>query len=608
MRVGWRLVSVGAVVAVGSLFFFGAELRTGAVAAIRRVFGSPPSEHPHKRAWTPSGVAVWVLGDSTKVLPGDSLGEPWSVGSLVRPIELEGARGETVAFQLVLASREGLPKISVEVGHLLGQGARIPREQIAVFLESYIDCPAVPREVVSLGPGEYPDPLIPLPSTVSLAPGRNQPLWIDVEIPRQARPGRYAGGIRVLGGPSGAIDVPLSLTVYPFELPASPSLTAWVPLYAGLLADGEQASETDRDLLWAYYRMAHAHRFVTQVAEEEPQLRWEPETGRLLQADWKEYDARNGPALDGSLFDDGEAPALWKVGGFMGWGKAFGGNLERDTDITAARRRALTEYAREIESHFKERGWSAPQLFMYLIDEPDFRGHPNLAHIVSAYGRAIHESGTGIRHFVTVGPQESPIPEGSVDIWATWGAGFQPKAMRSRQALGERVWFYQQHEPFVGGHCLNHEGLGLRSWGWIAWRYQADGVFLWVGNFWNKDPYRDPKTWDERQMGNGVLFYPGRLLGSIGLSPLPGPVSSFRMKSLRRGLFDHEYFRVLRDRGGDPDALVSRIVRQALGEGDHVPHWRHPRWAQHGDWSHDPQEWDDVRREVARQIVARMPS
>jgi hypothetical protein len=77
------------------------------------------------------------------------------------------------------------------------------------------------------------------------------------------------------------------------------------------------------------------------------------------------------------------------------------------------------------------------------------------------------------------------------------------------------------------------------------------------------------------------------------------------MKALRRGLLDYEYFRLLEDAGGDADTLVSRVVRSALNEGGWRPHWRHPLWGQHGDWDHDPDRWDQVRREAARQIMER---
>jgi hypothetical protein len=131
----------------------------------------------------------------------------------------------------------------------------------------------------------------------------------------------------------------------------------------------------------------------------------------------------------------------------------------------------------------------------------------------------------------------------------------------------------------------------------------VDAVFLWVGNYWKDDPYRDPVNWNEDLLGNGTLFYPGHLLPTLGFPAIEGPVSSFRMKALRRGLFDYEYFYLLRSLGGDADALVARVVRHALNEQQVDPYWEHPLWHKHGDWSHDPADWDAARREAAQAIV-----
>ncbi len=571
-----------------------------------------------ERRSTPEGLGVWAVSESRKVRPGDTLGSPRGTGDA--PVRLQGARGETVAFQLVLSAREPLA-VDVDVDALDSGRGRIGREDVGVFLETYLACPAVESTVVALGPGEYPDALVPLwddhgaavAAPVRLTPRRNQPLWIDVSIPRGAVPGAYRGRLRLRGVGLDPVEIPVELEVLPFEIPKRSGLAAWVPLYATRLRRGEKAETVSpsafRSVYWRYQEMAHAHRFWTQIMEDQPRASWNETDGRLLEIDWSSYDEMNGPVLDGSLFDDGEPPPGWKVGGFIWWGARadhsprFGGDFRQDSALTPAHRRALGDYARAFRDHFDERGWSRPRLFMYMIDEPALDSHPHLASLIVDYGEAIHAAGAGVAHLVTVGPR--PALHGGIDIWATSGAGYVPRRMRERQGAGDRTWFYQQHEPFVGGSGPNDEGLGMRSWPWIAWRYGVDGIFLWVGNFWNDDPYRNPVNWTEALLGNGVLFYPGAMLPSIGFPAIEGPVSSFRMKALRRGLFDYEYFRLLSDVGGDADALVSDVVRSALNEEGWTPHWRHPLWGQHGDWNHDPARWEAARRQAAQEILAR---
>jgi hypothetical protein len=581
---------------------------------------------PGVRASTPDGVALWVVDDSTKVFPGDDLGHPRSSEGANEPVRLEGAPGETVAFQMVLASGHAVPRVRVEWADLDGSDGRIPRSRIEVFRESYIRCPDTEEKVVGLGAGEYPDALIPLyesgpestplGSPFALAPHRNQPLWVDLVIPRGTPAGLYRGAVAIAPGDHSPMSLPLELTVYPFEIPARRSLNAWVPLYATRLWNREDLDGIEDEeagaVVQRYMVMAHEHRFDSQIKEDEPDLEWDDSTGALLDVDWSRYDALNGPALDGSLFEDGEPPRLWKVGGGHWWGMRpgdppnFGGYHKADSDLRPAHRRALDTYAKEIARHFTEKGWTGARLFFYPIDEPDLEARPNYANLVKAYGETLKSSGTGIGQLVTMAPYWSPVPLGFVDIWATTGGGYFPRLMAERQKLGEQTWFYQQHEPFLGGQSVNNEGLGMRSWAWIAWRYRADGIFLWAGNFWNEDPYRDPENWSRNLLGNGILFYPGRLLSSLGLPARRGPIPSFRMKALRRGLLDYEYFQLLRSLGGDPDPLVARVVRSALNDEETYHSWQHSRWARHGDWVHESARWDAVRREVAAEICRRM--
>ena len=78
------------------------------------------------------------------------------------------------------------------------------------------------------------------------------------------------------------------------------------------------------------------------------------------------------------------------------------------------------------------------------------------------------------------------------------------------------------------------------------------------------------------------------------------------MKALRRGLFDYEYFQLLHSLGGDPDPLVSRVLRSALNEEETDRSWQHSRWGRHGDWVHETAAWDRVRHEVALEIRRKM--
>ena len=78
------------------------------------------------------------------------------------------------------------------------------------------------------------------------------------------------------------------------------------------------------------------------------------------------------------------------------------------------------------------------------------------------------------------------------------------------------------------------------------------------------------------------------------------PVPSIRLKSLRRGLQDYEYFWLLEQKTGSKaasDRLVNSIVYQnPFGENS---------IGETGVWKRDPDEWEKVRRMAGESIEKR---
>jgi len=83
--------------------------------------------------------------------------------------------------------------------------------------------------------------------------------------------------------------------------------------------------------------------------------------------------------------------------------------------------------------------------------------------------------------------------------------------------------------------------------------------------------------------GEGSLFYPGDKGG------IEGPVASIRLKNLRDGMEDYEYFRLSGNLSGN--RIVYGIVRTA------VPSW--------GDWDANPYHILELRRQLAQEILKR---
>jgi hypothetical protein len=97
--------------------------------------------------------------------------------------------------------------------------------------------------------------------------------------------------------------------------------------------------------------------------------------------------------------------------------------------------------------------------------------------------------------------------------------------------------------------------------------------------------------------GDGILFYPGH-------DPyyreqdrgIQAPISSIRMKNLRRGIQDYEYMWLASSRGNreQVDQLVNAAVPRALHETDRT----------HSiTWSPKGSDWDHFRKKLSDLII-----
>ena len=122
-----------------------------------------------------ANYAVWTATSMQKVLKTDAI-RP------LQPVSLNAARNEHEAFQIVLRSgRDALDGVSVTVSDLVSDNGRISASHVSLYLPAYIHLPRLLKD--------YPDPLPPYQKPFALRPGQTQPVWVDVYVPRDARPG-----------------------------------------------------------------------------------------------------------------------------------------------------------------------------------------------------------------------------------------------------------------------------------------------------------------------------------------------------------------------------------------------------------------------------------
>jgi hypothetical protein len=582
---------------------------------------------------------VYAVDDSTKVDPwgrawgkeavsGLERGSPvWEARA--RTTSLAGARGETVAFQvMVRADGDDLQGVNLEVTSLEGPSARIEPSAVRLYKEWYTQVTRTSESPThSCGPGWYPDALVPWevpdgtvavstpagPATYDAPPfrvakGLTQGVWVDVMIPRQLPAGTYTGKLIVTAENAKPAELTLRLRVWDFELPAERHLiwTAWYNnmggrFFRGYSEDPAHPSAEARQTEAQLWQVAHDHRMNLSPGRETPGyvLTFEGE-GADLKVDWEEFDRLYGGYLDGSAFPDGEPTRMF----------CLPVSADLPAGVTPETRQALLGKTAE---HFLSKGYHLEDHFVFLPDEPSERKRGSLE-TLGHFADLVHQAHPGLRTRADVYTAFSPgfIEQYAryIDKWQVAGEHMHLGWLAEEVAQGKQMGFYQASEPAIGSEALDGDGLSLRTWEWIAWKYRIQHLDLYAvdayARVWSKSPassiWVDPYNQGWPTNSQGVLIYPGRdpVLRVVDTWQV---IPSIRLQQIRRGMQDHEYFWMLKEMGQGElaDTLVNGVVRSALMDSWVEGKFESKPW---GDWSRDPADWDAAVQRAAEAIEA----
>jgi hypothetical protein len=447
-----------------------------------------------------------------------------------KEVKISAARGEYESFQIVAnGSSSGLSNVNVTISDLKGpDGQVIPRNSFTLYREKYMhvtsSSPNWKGSNQPMAPGWYPDALIPFtdPATgkpLSGAPltavpfdlkaGNNQPIWVDLLVPRTAQAGQYTGTYTVTSK-QGDVTGPIALTVWNFTLPATPALkSAFLFFQAGTLAAQQEllrnklsplsTSPKDQPLLMKEYGLGATH------------------TGPFSGADIGHCAMSPAPSV-----------AQFKA-------------------LAAAQQPGL-------------------KLYNYSADEI---GHcSNLYPTIQQWGRNMHEA--GISNLISMSPTPALYNDGSgtgrsaVDIWVLLPVMYNGSKARVEEVLkkGDTVWSYNTlvQDAYSPKWLIDFDPVNFRVHpGFINQSLNLTGLLYWRIDKWPSDPWNNVNNAgtyaSANYPGEGMLVYPGQQVG------VQGVVASMRVKWLRDGVEDYDYIQILKGLGKEDVAMqIARSV------------------------------------------------
>jgi hypothetical protein len=498
---------------------------------------------------------VWVAGSTEKVRPS-------AAARSTTTAEIAAARNEFEAFQVVVTGPAS--KVSARASALEGEG-RI--EGIRLYREDLIDV----KQLSGLDgqTGQWPDALVPDVDDVvgekrnafpfDVKAGESRAIWVEVHVPADARPGVYRGTVTIASS-EGEAEVPVSLTVWDFDLPSTSSLrTAFSLSYGGVRSahgtDGDQESA----LRARYGQLGLDHRIsITTLADD----------GRHMDLDnvAKHY----GPLLDGT------APTTL-AGAQLTAFKYVG-------DKTS-----VPEHARWA-TYFRERGWF-DQLFDYTCDEPPLTcswdeikvrsdavhaADPEFQTLVTTHVQAAQEQGVYDAIDIMVPVINFLDDRPGQELAGDQTSAYQPFVQQGGQ---KELWTYQScmshgcggtvdfgnpsasDQYYTGwpSYMIDASAVRSRAQEWLTFLHGATGELYWETSMaFSHDAWSN--QWDFSGNGDGTLFYPGTTARIGGQTDIP--VASIRLKMIREGMEDYEYLKLLAD-SGDAE-LAKRLAREVF--------------------------------------------
>ncbi len=508
-----------------------------------------------------------------------------------KAVAIRAAGNEAEAVQVVVRPRRAIKGLTAKAGALKGPaGAVIPADAIDILKVRYV---MVTRPTDSTGcVAPWPDPLPPLKGPIDLEAGKNQPFWVRVTVPKDAKAGTYKGTIH-LAGENYAADVPLEVEVFDFALPDRMTCRTAFGFSLGNVWRYQKVTKPDdrRAVLEKYWANFAAHHIspYDPAPLDRIKVTWPKGTNGkhtlVPQFDWTAWDAAMTRAIDRYGFNSFRLSIPGMGGG------TFHARREPSllgfTEESPEYKTAFTNYCRALEAHLKEKGW-LDEAFIYWFDEPAPRDYE----FVTNGFRKLKAACPAITRMLTEQPE--PALAGGPNLWCPVSPNYNHERAEERRARGERFWWYVCCGP-KAPYCtlfIDHPATELRVWLWQTWQRKINGILVWQTNYWTstaaypdanrpQNPYEDPMGWTsgystpkgvKRPWGNGdgrFIYPPEAAADAHPAKPvLDGPVDSIRWEMLRDGVEDYEYLailrRLLKEKGGRLDAKKRAEVAALL--------------------------------------------
>ncbi len=469
-------------------------------------------------------------------------------GQIAESINLRGWKGERVARKLLVWSTGKGEPISIKISGFKNDQDEIGRENTSISVIKYVLTDEFskgcgPRSKDTIPSHIRPD-LLSNTSDFEISPQENRPVWIVVNIPRNAASGIYKGSISIKSL-QGIIKHPVTLEVQNKVLPPPSEWSFHLDLWQNPFAVARYYSvklwsQKHLDLLRPLLKkLANAgQKCITTTIVDRPwdggtfdpfgtMINWVRKKDGTWKYDYTVFDQYVTLAMECGIKEQINCYSMVPITNKFSW-------YDEKTSKTIVMEAipGTEEYENlwrgfliNFRAHLKEKGWL--DITTLALDERESEEMKNMFSFLKKTAPEFKISMAGFYY--------KNITSSIYDFSSNWGAisAISREVIKSRKKSGLKTTYYVACGiPKPNNFTFSPPSQSCYE-GWFAAAEGFDGFLRWAYNSWPENPVIDSR-YNKWPSGDTYLIYPGAL-------------SSVRFERLREGIQDYEKIKILRE-------------------------------------------------------------
>lgn len=462
-------------------------------------------------------------------------------------------RGERASAEFLIWTKSGAKDVECKVSRFVSGKEKLPEGAVETrFVRYTLSDSTFTLKGKAILSDDMLDPL----GSMDIDAMTVRPVWVTVEVPRDAKPGKYIGSVTVSAKGEKSVKLPLEIKVLNHTLTEP---TAW-KFHLDLWQHPAAVARAQGLELWSDSHFEALEEIMGMLAQSgqkvitatlnkdpwnhqcydgyEPMILWTLDKNGNWRYDYTVFDRwvsmMMGLGINKMINCYSMVPWNCELEYFdEAKGKKVTVKAEPGTDAFVE---MWTPFIKDFVKHQREKGWL--EITNIAMDERSPASMDAAARLLAEcapeMGFAIADNHKSYKKYTMMN-----------DVCVAQGQPTEHSDILERRAKGLNTTFYVCCNPLFPNTFTYSEPFEAELLGWYGIAYDYDGMLRWAYNSWPESPETDSRygNWCS---GDTYLVY-------------PYSKSSVRFEKLRDGIENAEKIRILKSKGVDVSKLMDEI-------------------------------------------------